>query len=214
MPRLVLSDDNLTTQRMVELSLEAEGYEVVAFADGKEALDYVLHHEVDVILANVSSPGLDGYSLCFQLAEEPDKAGVPVILVVGALDAVEEKRAREAGCAALLSKPFSTAGLLEVVTRAREKASAEPATVSNLFEVPIQAGAEEPLFELSRRQARCSDRTLPHEHLSPSVSDLASVEAARRTDELARELSRRLPEELTRLLPELTDRLCGEIRRP
>ena len=86
MPRLVLADANLTTQRMVELSLETEGYEVLPFTDGKEALEYILHHEVDVVLANVSFPGLDGYSLCAQLAEEPDKAGVPVVLLVGALD--------------------------------------------------------------------------------------------------------------------------------
>ena len=208
MPRLVLADDNLTTQRMVELSLETEGYEVLPFTDGNEALEYILHHEVDVVLANVSFPGLDGYSLCAQLAEEPDKAGVPVVLLVGALDEIEE---REAGCAGLLSKPFSTGGLLEVVTKAREAVSEEPATVSNLFEIPIEGSDEQALFRLSLRQARSSDRTLPHEELRPSVSDLAALEAEQKIDHIAKELSQRLPKELSQIIPKLTEKIYSDL---
>ena len=211
MPRLVLADDNLTTQRMVELALEAEGYEVLPFSDGTEALEYILNNEVDVVLANVSLPGLDGYSLCAQLAEEPDKAGVPVVLLVGALAEVEEKKAREADCAATLSKPFSTSGLLEVVTKAREAAAEEPATVSNLFEIPIEGSDEEALFQLSLRQALSSDRTLPHEHLRPSVSDLAAIEAEQKVDRIAKELSRRLPKELSQIIPKLTEKIYHDL---
>ncbi len=211
MPRLVLADDNLTTQRMVELSLEAEGYEVLPFSDGTEALEYILHNEVDVVLANVSLPGLDGYSLCAQLAEEPDKAGVPVVLLVGALADVEEKKAREADCAATLSKPFSTGGLLEVVTKAREAAAEEPATVSNLFEIPIEGSDEEALFQLSLRQALSSDRTLPYQHLRPSVSDLVAIEAEQKVDRIAKELSRRLPKELSQIIPKLTDKIYHDL---
>ncbi len=211
MPRLVLADDNLTTQRMVELSLEAEGYEVVPFANGNDALEYILDNEVDVVLANLSFPGLDGYSLCSRLAEEPDKAAVPVVLLVGALDDVQEKKARDAGCAAILSKPFSTGGLLEVVTKAREAASEEPATVSNLFEIPIQGSDQEAFFQLSLRQARSSDRTLPHEHLRPSVGDLAALEAEQKVDYIAKELSRRLPKELSQIIPKLTDKIYNDL---
>jgi len=211
MPRLVLADDNLTTQRMVELSLETEGYEVVPFADGNEALEYILDNEVDVVLAKLSFPGLDGYSLCARLAEEPDKVGVPVVLLVGALDDVEEEKAREAGCAAILSKPFSTGGLLEVVTKARQAASEEPSTISNLFEIPIEGSDQEAFFRLSLRQARSSDRTLSHEHLSPSVSDLAALEAEQKVDHLAKELSRRLPKELSQIIPKLTDKIYRDL---
>ena len=211
MSRLVLADDNLTTQRMVELLLETEGYEVLPFADGNEALEYILHHEVDVVLANVSFPGLDGYSLCARLSEEPDKAGIPVVLLVGALDEIEEQKARQVGCAALLSKPFSTGGLLEVVTKAREAVSEEPATVSNLFEIPIEGSDEEALFQLSLRQARSSDRTLPHQELRPSVSDLAALEAERKVDHIARELGRRLPKELSQIIPKLTDKIYRDL---
>ena len=213
MPRLVLADDNLTTQRMVELSLETEGYEVLPFTDGNEALEYILHHEVDVVLANVSFPGLDGYSLCAQLAQEPDKADVPVILLVGALDEIEDKKARKAGCVAVLNKPFSTGGLLEVVTKAREAVSEEPATVSNLFEIPIEGSDEEALFQLSLRQARSSDRTLPHEELRPSVSDLAALEAEQKVDHIAKELSRRLPKELSQIIPKLTNKIYRDLSR-
>ncbi len=211
MPRLVLTDDNLTTQRMVELSLETEGYEVLPFTDGNEALEYILHNEVDVVLANVSFPGLDGCSLCAQLAEEPDKAAVPVVLLVGALDEIEEKKAQEAGCTALLSKPFSTGGLLEVVTKAREAVSVEPATVSNLFEIPVGGSDEEALFQLSLRQARSCDRTLPHVELRPSISDLAALEAEQKVDHIAKELSRRLPKELSQIIPKLTDRIYRDL---
>ncbi len=211
MPRLVLADDNLTTQRMVELSLETEGYEVIPFTNGNKALEYVLQNEVDVVLANVALPGLDGYSLCGRLADEPDKAGVPVVLVVGALDEVEEKNTRKAGSVALLRKPFSTSGLLDVVTRAREQVSEDPGLVSNLFEIPVNGSEEEALFELSRSQARSSDRTLLHEHLRPSVSDLADAEAARRVDHMAKAMSQRLPEELARVIPKLTDKIYRDL---
>ncbi len=211
MPRLVLADDNLTTQRMVELSLETEGYEVIPFTNGKKALEYVLQNEVDVVLANVSLPGLDGYSLCARIADEPDRVDIPVVLVVGALDEAEADKAQKAGSVAVLSKPFSTSGLLDVVTSARKQVDEEPALASNLFEIPVNGSEEEVLFELSLSQACSSTRTLMHEHLKPSVSDLAAMEAARKVDHMAKQFSERLAKQLAQIVPELTDEICSDL---
>ena len=211
MPRLVLADDNLTTQRMVELSLEAEGYEVIPFTNGKKALEYVLQNEVDVVLANVSLSGLDGYSLCARIADEPDRVGVPVVLLVGALEEAEADKAQKAGSVAVLRKPFSTSGLLDVVTSARKQVAEEPALVSNLFEIPVNGSEEEALFELSLSQACSSNRTLLHEHLKPSVSDLAAMEAARKVDHMAKQFSERLAKQLAQIVPELTDKICSDL---
>lgn len=217
MARLVLADDNLTTQRMVELSLEMEGYDVVAFRDGSKALDYVLGHDVDILLANVSLPGLNGYELASLLADEPDKSSLPVVLIVGALGELDEEAVKKSRCSDVLKKPFSTSGLLDLITRVREQVSAEPAAVTNLFDVPLgasDAGAEqELLFQLTPAQARSSERTLLHEHIRPSVNDLAAVAASQRLDTIARELSERLPRELSAIIPGLTEKLCRELNR-
>ena len=170
MSRLVLADDNPTTQKMLDLSLQPEGYEVVPFADGKKALEYILENEVDIVLANISVPGLDGYSLCARLADETRVIKVPVVLLVGALDEIQESKALESGSIAVLRKPFSTHQLLDVVMKARKQVSKKPELVSNLFEIPINESEEAPLFYLSMEQLCSSGNVLEHEYFKSSFS--------------------------------------------
>ncbi|MDE2059170.1 MAG: response regulator [candidate division NC10 bacterium] len=106
-PRLLIVDDNEQNIELLTALMQVEGYEVVAAADGLEALAQVADSPPDLILLDIMMPKLDGYSVCRRLKEEASTRLVPVVL----LTALGEEAARiqgiEAGADDFITKPFS-----------------------------------------------------------------------------------------------------------
>src|SRR3954453_21889932 len=101
---LLLVDDDAPIRRMLERTLTAEGYEVVAAADGGAALAAVERSMPDAIVLDVSMPGLDGLAVTRRLRSKGP--GVPIPLLP-ARDAVPERVAGlDAGADDYLVKPF------------------------------------------------------------------------------------------------------------
>src|SRR3954468_7364729 len=101
---LLLVDDDAPIRRMLERTLTAEGYEVVAAADGGAALAAVERSMPDAIVLDVSMPGLDGLAVTRRLRSKGLR--VPILLLT-ARDAVHERVAGlDAGADDYLVKPF------------------------------------------------------------------------------------------------------------
>jgi len=115
MPHLVLAAVSSTIHKVVELCFSAENVQVHCFSDGNSTLEYLKTQPVDVLLAGVSGPGLDGYEICRQIKQNPGTGHVPVILMVGPLEDFDADRAEQVGCDRCLSKPFRTLELVEIV---------------------------------------------------------------------------------------------------
>lgn len=115
--RLLLADDSVTIQRVIELTFADEDIEVIAVSDGDAALARLDADPPDIVLADVGMPGRDGYDVAMHVHGTPSLAHIPVVLLIGALQPVDEVRAKEAGCAGVLVKPFEP-GL--VIARVRE----------------------------------------------------------------------------------------------
>ena len=104
--RLLLADDSVTIQRVIELTFADEDIDVIAVGDGDAAVARLESEPPDIVLADVGMPGRDGYEVALHVRRSPSLAHIPVVLLTGALQPVDDARAREAGCAGVLVKPF------------------------------------------------------------------------------------------------------------
>ncbi len=111
---MLVVDDETTILRMLQRTLGAAGFTVEAAGDGGAALAAVERRAPDVIVLDVTMPGLDGLAVCRRLRAKG--LAFPILLLT-ARDAVEERVAGlEAGADDYLSKPFATE---ELVARLR-----------------------------------------------------------------------------------------------
>jgi CheY-like chemotaxis protein len=105
-PKLLLADDSVTIQRVIELTFADEDVQVLAVGDGQQAIDRVRAERPDIVLADVGMPERDGYEVAAFIKGDPQLAHIPVLLLTGAFEPVDEVRARAVGCDGVLVKPF------------------------------------------------------------------------------------------------------------
>jgi CheY-like chemotaxis protein len=105
-PKLLLADDSVTIQRVIELTFADEDVQVVAVGDGQQAIDRVKTDRPDIVLADVGMPERDGYEVAAFIKGDPELAHIPVLLLTGAFEPIDEARARAVGCDGVLVKPF------------------------------------------------------------------------------------------------------------
>ena len=106
MPKLLLADDSVTIQRVIELTFADEQIQVIAVGDGQEAVQRIESERPDVILADVGMPRRDGYEVAAHVKATPHLRHIPVVLLTGAFEPIDEARARAVGCDGVLVKPF------------------------------------------------------------------------------------------------------------
>jgi CheY-like chemotaxis protein len=105
-PKLLLADDSVTIQRVIELTFADEDVQVLAVGDGRQAIERVQAERPDIVLADVGMPERDGYEVAAFIKGDPQLAHIPVLLLTGAFEPVDEVRARAVGCDGVLVKPF------------------------------------------------------------------------------------------------------------
>jgi len=126
MPRtLLLADDSVTIQRVVELAFAHEDVRVVALNDGPRTLQWLETGAPDIMLVDIGIPDSDGYTVAAAVKRSERLAHVPVILLAGAFEPVDEPRARSIGCDGVIVKPFEPKHLVE--------------RVKELLQVPVAA---------------------------------------------------------------------------
>jgi CheY-like chemotaxis protein len=104
--KLLLADDSVTIQRVIELTFADEDVHVVAVGDGKKAIASIEVDRPDIVLADVGMPERDGYEVAAFVKGDPRFADIPVLLLTGAFEPIDEARARSVGCDGVLVKPF------------------------------------------------------------------------------------------------------------
>ena len=126
-PKLLLADDSVTIQRVIELTFADEDVQVIAVGDGQQAIDRVRTERPDIVLADVGMPERDGYEVAAFIKGDPDLAHIPVLLLTGAFEPVDEARARAVGCDGVLVKPFEPQ---MVISRVRDLLAGNRGVVS------------------------------------------------------------------------------------
>jgi CheY-like chemotaxis protein len=103
---LLLADDSVTIQRVIELTFADEDVNVVAVSDGDQAIARLESSPPDIVLADIGMPGKNGYEVAQYIKQSPHLSHIPVVLLTGAFEPVDQARAAAAGCDGVLAKPF------------------------------------------------------------------------------------------------------------
>jgi len=104
--KILVADDNSNIQKMVGLALKDQGIDVVAVGNGEAAVRKISDIRPDLVLADVFMPVRNGYEVCNYVKQDAALSHIPVILLVGAFDPLDEQEAQRVGADGVLKKPF------------------------------------------------------------------------------------------------------------
>jgi CheY-like chemotaxis protein len=104
-PVVLLVDDFQDNREMYAMYLDHAGFRVVEATNGHEALDVAFSRVPDVIVMDLSLPGLDGWEATRRLKADARTRHIPVLALTSHALEGFSKGAREAGCDAFVTKP-------------------------------------------------------------------------------------------------------------
>lgn len=125
-PRILLVDANRTFLRTLEQILRSDGYELRTAADATAALAELSRGEQDLLITEISLPGLSGFDLIRRVRREESLARLPVMVITSVAQKEELDRVRELGAADLLIKPVRPQRVRERVRRVLEESGCLP----------------------------------------------------------------------------------------
>jgi len=146
--KLLLADDSITIQKVVELILAEEGFEIRATNNGEEALAVIPSFKPDIILADIEMPKINGYQLSEKIKQDPLMRGIPVILLAGAFEPIDEELAKQVNADDFIIKPFESQELISKINAALTISSvAEGEEVEGIAEAEAVGLEEVPVEE-------------------------------------------------------------------
>jgi CheY-like chemotaxis protein len=181
---LLIADDSVTIQRVIKLTFADEDVDVIAVGDGSQALAAIDQAPPDIVLADVEMPGCSGYDVARHVRSSPRLSHIPVVLLTGAFEPIDEARASAVGCDGVLAKPFEPQAVLarvrELLSRPRPVVPVQPAPPP--VEVPVAGPAAPapvaPLGDNGRSsvpQRPARDLDSYFERLDQAFADLATA---------------------------------------
>jgi len=172
-PRILVADDNTNIQKMVALAFEERGIDVTSVGNGEAAVRRMPDLNPDLVLADVFMPVRNGYEVCEFVKKDTRFAHVPVILLVGAFDPLDEKEARRVGADGVLKKPFVPPDpLIAMVTSALERNPKLAAELAKAKEVVVEPPKPiEPILETATKRPPAPLPEFPE----PSPEEAAAI---------------------------------------
>ena len=118
MTRLLLAEDDEFSRDMLIRRLERQGFEMIAAADGREALRAARQHRPDLILLDLDMPVMDGRAAMRALRSDPRTFRIPIIVLTAHALPDDVIEAQRAGCWAYETKPVILRRLLDRIEEA------------------------------------------------------------------------------------------------
>jgi DNA-binding response OmpR family regulator len=105
-PKILIIDDDPGVLRLLVELLRDRGFSLRVMRGGRNSLDKAVTYQPDVILLDVSMPGMDGHSVCRLLKSDPRTVDIPVIFLTGRDGVTDKLEGFEAGASDYVTKPF------------------------------------------------------------------------------------------------------------
>lgn len=115
MSKILLVEDNEMNRDMLSRRLIRKGFEVVLAEDGHQGVDKAATENPDLILMDLSLPGIDGWEATRAIKSNPATKAIPVIALTAHAMAGDKEKALAAGCNDYDTKPIEFARLLEKI---------------------------------------------------------------------------------------------------
>jgi two-component system OmpR family response regulator len=105
-PTILIVDDEPDIRKILEILLESNGYSTLSADGGKTALSQIAKQRPDLLLLDIIMPDMDGYQVARQLREDPVTQNLPIIMISGRNEDVDEILGLELGADDYIRKPF------------------------------------------------------------------------------------------------------------
>jgi two-component system, chemotaxis family, response regulator PixG len=115
--KIACVDDSPTILREINRFLDGDSFKVFPIVDSGTALMKIIRINPDIILLDVGMPTIDGYKLCSMLRKHPAFKKTPIVMVTGNTGIIDRAKAKMAGSTDYMTKPFTQAGLIEMVSK-------------------------------------------------------------------------------------------------
>jgi two-component system, cell cycle response regulator DivK len=112
MAKILLVEDNEMNRDMLSRRLIKKGYDLVMAMDGEQAIEMAGSESPDLILMDISLPGLDGWEATRRLKAMPETKAIPIIALTAHAMAGDREKCLEAGCNDYDTKPVEFPRLL------------------------------------------------------------------------------------------------------
>lgn len=184
--RILVADDNRDSRLLIADIVTGIGAEVIQAVDGLEAIEKTQAEIPDLVILDVTMPGMSGFEVCAHLKSAPETSHIPILMLTAMSDIDHRVQGLKAGADDYLGKPFSPRELVERV-RARFRAKQEtddlrktqqiirrtferyvaPAVVEQLLHDPTQVSLGGKLQEVTVLFADLENFTAISEHTPP-----------------------------------------------
>ena len=112
MARILLVEDNEMNRDMLSRRLIRRGHDVTMAIDGPAGIDCAIENRPDLILMDISLPGMDGWEVTKVLRSRPETASIPIIALTAHAMEIDRQQSLEVGCNDYDTKPIDLARLL------------------------------------------------------------------------------------------------------
>ena len=156
---LIVDDNPVNIDFLVELLKE---YDARTVLDGISALEAVEEERPDVILLDISMPGMDGFEVCQKLKESPKSRDIPVIFLSASHDTESIVRAFDVGGVDYISKPYNTQEvLIRLQTQLKLKKALELLEQRALYDDLTGVPNRKKFFQDAKRWMKRSQAGIP-----------------------------------------------------
>jgi len=114
---IMIVDDSASIRKVVRLTLESQGFEVLDAADGVEALKKLNGVKINLLITDVNMPNMDGITLVKEAKKLPAYKFTPMMMLTTEAGDEKKMQGRAAGAKAWLVKPFQPPILLSAVSK-------------------------------------------------------------------------------------------------
>ncbi|MHB8623690.1 MAG: response regulator [Sulfuricaulis sp.] len=117
MATILTVDDTASMRQMISFTLNSVGHDVIQASDGKEALKVLMGKKIDLVIADVNMPNMDGITLVKSLRALVDYRFTPILMLTTESQESKRQQGKVAGATGWIVKPFNPEQLLTVVKK-------------------------------------------------------------------------------------------------
>jgi two-component system chemotaxis response regulator CheY len=117
MATILTVDDTASMRQMISFTLHSVGHEVIQASDGQEALKVLEGKKVDLVIADINMPNMDGITLLKSLRALAEYKFTPVLMLTTESQDAKRQQGKVAGATGWIVKPFNPEQLLNVVKK-------------------------------------------------------------------------------------------------
>lgn len=117
MTKILIAEDNRVNLRLLTFTLNRSGHIVLPACHGQEALDRLAQADVDLLIADIDMPEMDGITLLREIRARQQYKDLPVLVLTASGEDADYEMARSAGANDVLTKPTSSWQLAETVNQ-------------------------------------------------------------------------------------------------